>query len=148
MGGREGVVRVRGVRALVLLAAALFSACSSSAGPDESPTSARVRIEGTSPHPLQLITSTEFYEQLNPLSGEIRPVLTKADTAALQLPYDGRMDLGTNGLVYVEVRNAEVATASIRMRVDLDNGESFDQSVTLSDDAALIYYFVFNNWSR
>lgn len=144
----EGSVVFTGFRGLVAMALlAAVAACSSNAGPDERATSARVRIEGTSPHPLVLVTAREFYEDIDPVSGEVIVVLDEPTTAEITLPYDGTVDLGTTGSVYVEVRNPLVPTANIRLRVELDNGESFDRTATLSDDAALIYYFAYRDRS-
>jgi hypothetical protein len=46
--------------------------------------------------------------------------------------------------VYVELLYVPTSTASVTLRVNLDNGESFEQAATMSDDAQLIYYWV---WS-
>ena len=138
----------RAWRVPAVLAALLMGAgCSFTSGPDDKPTSARVRIEGTGPA-LQLIVSTDFFEQVNLDTGERTPVTNRADTLALALPFDQTFDLGTSGSVYVKLNNPIVATATVRMRVNLDQGQSYDQSATLSDNAALIYYFTFDDYSR
>ena len=136
-----------GARAVAALALFVLSACSLTTEADETPRTARVRIEGTSPHPLMLITSKDLFEQQNPLTGAVNPVLNVADTLKITLPYDATLDISSTGSVYVELRNLLVPTASVHMRVDLDNGQGYDQRATLSDDAALIYYYIFNDWS-
>jgi hypothetical protein len=133
--------------ALGVLVAAVVSACSLGTEAGERPTSARVRVEGTSPHQLLLITTDDLYEQYNPLSGEVTPVPVNADTTLITLPFDKTLNIGRTGSVYVELRNTEVATASVRLRVELDNGEGDDRTATLSDNAALIYYFMFTDYS-
>ncbi|MDP2958170.1 MAG: hypothetical protein Q8N53_17210 [Longimicrobiales bacterium] len=109
--------------------------------------SARVRVEGTSPHALTLIIATDFHEQFNPLTNETTAIPNRADTTLITLPYDRTVDLKNFGSVYVELRNYKVPVASVRMRVDLDNGEEYDQEATLSDNAALIYYYLFSDFS-
>jgi hypothetical protein len=136
-----GSVVFPGFRALAVTTLLLVAACSSNSGPDERATTARVRVDGTSPHPLVLVTAREFYEDIDPVSGQVIVVLDQPDTVQVTPPYDATVDLGTTGSVYVELRNLLVPTASIRLRVELDNGETFDRTATLSDDAALIYYF-------
>lgn len=148
MGGDKGSVVFRGVRGLVVTALVVaMAACSSNSGPDERATTARVRVDGTTPHPLQLVTTREFWEDVDQVTGEVIVVLDEPDTLEITPPYDATVDLGNTGSVYVELRNPLVPAASIRLRVDLDNGESYDRSATLSDDAALIYYFAFRERS-
>lgn len=142
----ESIVR----RPLRVTASGMFVAvvagCSFSSGPDSKPSTAEIRIEGTSPNTLKLITSTDFYEQLNTGTGEYTPILVTSDTLEIELPYNATMGMGPLASIYVELLQPEVATASVRMRVDLDNGEGYDQSATLSDRAALIYYFIFTEY--
>lgn len=127
-----------------ILASVLVVGCSLTGGPDDKPSEARVRVEGSSPHPLSLIVATNFYEQLNLETGARSVVLVSSDTSEISLPHDRAVDLGETGSVYVELLNPLVATATVRMRVDLDSGQNpYDQSATLSDRASLIYYFLF-----
>ena len=124
----------------------LLAGCSLRTGPTDKPTTAEVRVEGTTPNELLLITSTDFFEQLNTATMERIPVLITSDTVSITLPYAATIDMGPLSSVYVELYQPEVETASVRMRVDLDNGEGYDQSATLSDKAALIYYFLFDEF--
>jgi hypothetical protein len=119
-----------------------MSACSIGTDAPEKPGTARVRIEGNTPHPLMLITGREVYEQIDPLNGTVTPRVEDPDTLQITLPYDATLNIARTGCVYVELRNLLVPTASVRMRVDLDNGENYDRTATLSDDAALIYYYL------
>jgi len=136
-----------GAGALGVLACLAAAACSLTSGPDERPSSARVRVEGTTPHALKLIMSTEFHEQLNLTSNETYAVLERSDTSLVTLPVDRTVSLGTTGSIYVELRNDLVPTASVRMRVELDNGEGYDRSATLSDKAALVYYWIWRDFT-
>lgn len=131
---------------LLVLAVALQAplGCSLLTEGEERPTSARLRVEGTSANPLQVITSTNFVEQLNLSTGERTVLLNRSDTVSIELPYDTTVATAADGSIYFELVNPEIDVASIRMRVDLDPGDQFfDQSATMSD-ASLTYYFVLN----
>lgn len=134
--------RVAGGGAL-LAALLLTGACDLTTGPDDQPTRAEITIEGTSPNPLKLITSLDFVETFNRTTLQYGAVLNKSDTVEITLPYSGTVQIGDLGSVYVELFQPQVPTASVRMRVNLDNGESYDQNATLSDKASLIYYFAY-----
>ena len=141
--GRVTRVTLRLSWGIAVLSAA---GCSLTSGPTDKPTEARVQVEGTSPHPLQLITSTDFFEQVNLTTGDRYAIVNRADTVEFTPPYDHTFDLGSEGSFYVKLNNPLVPTASVRMRVNLDGGQSYDQSATLSDNAALIYYFIFTEY--
>ena len=145
--GSRWVRSHRAVRATSVLSALLMAVgCRLSSGPDNVPTSARVRIEGTGPD-LELIVSTDFFEQVNLDTGERTVVVNRADTLRPALPFDQTFDMGNGGSVYVKLNNPVVATATVRLRVELNEGQSYDQAATLSDQAALVYYFIFDNYS-
>ncbi|HSW29525.1 MAG TPA: hypothetical protein VLH75_08605 [Longimicrobiales bacterium] len=130
-----------------LLTLLIVSACSLGTDADDIPTSVRVRVEGTSPHQLTLVTAKDLYEEYNLSTGEMRPVAVTSDTVLITLPFDQTMDISSTGSIYVELRNYEVAAATVRLRVELDNGEGDDRTATLSDDAALVYYFIYTDYS-
>jgi hypothetical protein len=132
---------------LVLLAVAVQAplGCSLLTEGEERPTSALLRVDGSSPNPLLVITSINFVEQLNLNTGARTVLLNRSDTVPVELPYENRLATAPDGSIYFELLNPEIDVASIRMRVDLDPGnQSFDQSATMSDGASLIYYFVSN----
>lgn len=131
-------------RSALLVTALSAGACSIGTDIDDIPTSARVRVEGTAPDEMRLILSTDFLEQINLDTGERSVSLLAADTLVLSLPYDETWPIGTFGSVYVEVYYAPTSTAAITLRVNLDNGESFERVATLSSGSSLVYYFV---WS-
>ncbi len=143
----RGSVASWGRRAAVALALLTVSACSLATDADDIPTSVRVRVEGTSPHQLTLVTAMDLYEEYNLSTGEMRPVAVTSDTVLITLPFDQTMDISSTGSIYVELRNYEVAAATVRLRVELDNGEGDDRTATLSDNAALVYYFIFTDYS-
>lgn len=130
----------------LLLASVVGTGCDLTSGPGDKPTTAVIRVEGTSPNPLKLITSTDFTEQYNALSMEYTAVLFSADTVEITLPYKATTDMGPQASIYVELLQPEKATASVRLRVDLDNGEGYDRSADLTDNAALIYWFLFTEY--
>jgi hypothetical protein len=143
----KGSVASWGRRAAGVLALLIVSACSLGTDADDMPTSVRVRVEGTSPHQLTLITAKDLYEQYNLGTGEVNPVTVTSDTVLISLPFDQTMDISSTGSIYVELRNYEVAAATVRLRVELDNGEGNDRTATLSDNAALVYYFIYTDYS-
>lgn len=122
-------------------------ACSLSTAPDTKPTEATILIEGTSPNALKLITSTNFYEQLNTGTGVYTPILVSSDTVLITPPYSNTLNIASTGSIYVELYQPAVETATVRMKVDLDNGEGYEQNATLADRAQLIYYFVFTGYT-
>lgn len=129
---------------LAAAAALLAGACSSGTQPDEKPTQAVIRVEGTTPGALRLVVSTDFYERVHPTTGEIIQVLNSSDTLTVSgLPYRHAAPLGSLGSVYVSLSNAAVESAAVRLRVELDNGRGYDQSATMSEGGTLTYVYVF-----
>ncbi len=127
-----------------LMVVGASAACSSGTQPEEKPTQARIRVEGSAPGPLQLVVSTNFFEVVDQFTGEIRQILNTADTTAIgTLPYDGTVQLTSLGSVYVSVANEDAAAANVRLRVDLDERQAYDRSATMSEGGALIFAFVF-----
>lgn len=141
----SGAIRMsRQWRACAALLPLALAACSIGTGPGDKPTSARVRVDGTAPDPPKLITSSNFFEQINLTTLARYAVLVEADTTDLTLPLDTTLDIAETGSVYVEILYEPTSTATVRLRVDLDTGESFDRNATMSTNAQLIYYWV---WS-
>ncbi len=129
------------------LALWIVSACSLGTDTVDRATSVRVQVQGTSPHPLILVTAKDLYEQYNLDTNERYAVTVSADTVLITLPYDQTVDISSTGGIYVEVRTQEADTATVRLRVELDNGQGSDRTATLLEDAALVYYFIFNDLS-
>ena len=135
------------VRALDALALLVVSSCSMGTDSGDRPTSARVRVEGASSQRLTLVTAMDFYEQYSPDTGETSAVVVEADTSVITLPYDQTLDISSTGSVYVELRNFAADSATVRLRVDLDNGQTSDRTATLLDDAGLVYYYLFYDYA-
>lgn len=129
---------------VVAVAALLTAACSSGTQPDEKPTEAAIRVEGTSPGPLRLVISTDFYEELHSATGEILQIFNSSDTLTVSsLPFQHTEPVGSLGSVYVSLSNEADESADVRLRVDLDNGRGYDQSATMSEGGALTWVYVF-----
>lgn len=138
----EGILRV--ARTVVGAAAlVLASACSLGTDAPDRPTTVRVRVDGTVPRQLALITSTDFYETYSYETGLRSAVVVTADTARIGVPHDSRLDISDVGSVYVELRNLTSDSVTVRFRVELDNGQGSDRTATLLDSAGLVYYYVY-----
>lgn len=137
--------RIAGRGLALAVVAALTTSCSLTTSPPKKPTTAHIIIEGSTPAPLELVTSTDFYQTQNQTTLEVNEVYNKADTLGIgTLPYDATVDLTDLGSISVRLKNPVVATASVRMRVTLDNGQGYDQTATLSDGASLVYVYTYS----
>ena len=135
------------VRVLGALALLVGSSCSMGTDSADRPTSARVRVDGTSPQQLTLVTAMDFYERYNLDTGETSAVTVEADTSLITLPYDQTLDISRTGSVYVELRNFAADSATVRLRVELDNGQADDRTATLLENAMLVYYYLSYNYA-
>ena len=122
----------------------LASACSSVLDTTQDyADNATLEVTGTSPVPLQVVSSTNWVYVTNPENGEQTVSTTSADTVSLQLPINRVVPLTNSFRIYFNVTNADVnQTASIRMRVLLDNKVMFDQAATMRD-ASLAFSFAY-----
>lgn len=128
----------------MLLALLITAACTSSTQPQDRPSSARIRAEGTAPGPLELIVSTQFYEVQDAVTLEISQVIEVADTFQIDLPYESTVDLSATGSVLVNLANPDSVPANVRLRVNLDTGQDpYDRTATMSEGGALRYVFLF-----
>lgn len=105
---------------------------------------ARILAEGTSPVPLTLITSTEYVGARDPATNEFVIDLIDSDTSQVtELPLEERIPLDDNGRIFVRLWNPDLdATASVRLRVYLDDELVYDVSADMRD-AYLEYVFVY-----
>lgn len=103
---------------------------------------AHVRITGTSDVPLKLVMSNNFIRNTNN-QGQITISLVTADTQVVSLPINATMPLGDNLRILARLINSDTAvTATIHMRVFLDEDEVYNQQATMRD-ASLEYYFTY-----
>jgi hypothetical protein len=138
---RFGILQIGGLA----VAAVLFAtpACSLGTEADEKPTSARITVTGSAPSPLQLVVSTDFFEQLIGEGVEIRAVLITADTIPVTPPFEQVTALDELGSVFYRLIQPDTVPSTVTMRVLLDGTLEYDQEATLSAGASLEYRFVF-----
>jgi len=93
---------------------------------------AHIEVTGSSPVPLLLVTSNDWGDGFDELTGERIVVLFQADTAQIDLPHQATVRLAPLYGVLFRVINPDTAQdASIRMRVRLDDELVFDESATM-----------------
>lgn len=121
-----------------------LAACGSPSEPEEKPSTAQIRVEGTTPVPLQLVVSTDFFQVQDAVTLQISEVVESADTTFITLPYEDVVDLGVGGSVLVGLTNHDTIPANVRLRVNLDTGQNpYDQAATMSEGGTLRYVFLF-----
>ena len=122
----------------------LASACSSVLDTTQDyADNAVLEVTGTSPVPLHVVSSTNWVYVINPDNGEQIVSTTSVDTVSLQLPINRLVPLTNSLRIYFKVTNADInQTASIRMRVLLDNKVMYDQAATMRD-ASLSFSFAY-----
>jgi hypothetical protein len=126
------------------LLVALFatSGCDSIVETDTRPvTNARLIISGTSPVPLLLVTSFNFGATRNVETGELQVTLIRADTLTVSLPFDRTFPFSGADRLHVRLINPDVnATASVRMQLQVDARQVFNEQANMRD-ASLSYTF-------
>lgn len=134
----KGRITAMGIVFAVLSSAA---ACDSGTSPDEKPTRADVAAVGDAPVPLELVVSTDFYETVR--DGEVVQVKNSADTLFIEPPFAQTFFLSDLGSVLVELANYDAEPAQVELSVELDNGQTYQQSATMSEGGRLRYVFAF-----
>lgn len=116
--------------------------CDSLLGTDQAAfaAEARVLLDGTSPVPILLVTSTNFRAGIDDETGEVVTDLIAADTVVLTtIDVDETYDIFGADRFLVRVANPdENETATIHLRVLLDGREVYNQHATMRD-ASLEY---------
>lgn len=117
----------------------LATACDSIFGSSKSAFAdeARVIVDGTSPEPLLLITSTEFLTTRDPVSDEVVTTLIVSDTVTLAtLPGEAFRRIRGADRFLARIANSDSAsTADIHMRVMLDDKLVFDQRALMRNSS-------------
>jgi hypothetical protein len=105
---------------------------------------ARVTVEGTSPVPLLLLTSTRYTTLYNASTGQWEASLVVADTQHLAtLPFDGSYDLRRKDRFLVRLVNPDsAAEAVVHLQVRMDGRLVYTQRASMRD-AALQYMTYF-----
>ena len=140
---RFSIPRFFAVAVAAVLAAA--PGCSLGTEADEKPTSARITVTGTTSSPLQLVVSTDFFEQIIGDGIEIQAVLITADTLSVTPPFEEVTALDELGSVFYRLIQPDSVPSTVTMRVFLDEALEYDQDATLSQGGALEYRFVFTS---
>src|SRR5690606_18876059 len=102
---REGTM-MRPLKLLMLLGVLVGTGCSIFESEDPADT-ARVRLTGTSPVDLELITSSDFAFNIDPQTGRRESVLVESDTVLVRPPYEQAFDIAEFGIFLVRLTNAE-----------------------------------------
>jgi hypothetical protein len=133
----------RALAAMVTILAVSTAACDSLLDTSQDYAElAHVRITGSSAVPLTLVLSNDFIRNVNEL-GETSIILVTADTQVVDLPVDATLPLGDGLRILARLINPDTAvTATIHMRVFLDDDEVYNQQATMRD-ASLEYYFTY-----
>jgi hypothetical protein len=123
----------------------LSAACSSITDPkDKYAKNAHIQLTGTSAVPLLLVTSTNWYAEVDPETGNQRNVIVAADTLEVTtLPAERTVALAPTYRILVRVVNpSKDAEADVRLRVRLDGDLVYDESAKMRD-AWLEYTFTY-----
>jgi len=119
------------------------TACSLSTE-NPTPTSARIAVTGTGTTPLQLIVSTDFFEQIIGEGTEIQAVLITADTFSVGLPFEQTTPLTELGSVLYRLIQPDSVPSTVTMQVFVDEQLEYEQSnATLSQGGSLEFRFLF-----
>src|SRR5687767_4356835 len=106
---------------------------------------ATVEVTGTSPVALLLVSSTNWVYVNDPVSGEATVATNDADTVSLQLPINRTVAITNSRRILFRLINQDsTQTASIRMRVRLDDQLVYDQAANMRD-ASLEFSFAYGN---
>lgn len=106
--------------------AALFTIILSAAGcdilgpPGGRADTARLELDGTSPGPLLVVTSTDWTYIYDEDTGRTLISLVAADTTEAELPFQKSVDLAPRYRILFRVVNPHEEEAHVRMRVLLD----------------------------
>ncbi len=118
--------------ALTLFAALVFSGCGI-LDEGDTPTKARVVIEGGGGERIQLVTSDDFVVTSDD-GGETRDVFFyAADTASITPPFDEQFPLGSASRVFVQVSSEVALNEPVHMRVFLSGEERYNATSTLGE---------------
>ena len=132
-------------KALLIASAALIAglpACGILGDDTSDPANqAQVVINGTSPVPLDLITSDEFIVTRNVETGVTTTEFLSADTSMLTVPFEQAYDISTFERFLVRLINPDSMVASIRLQVLIDGTLEYDQTADISQGASLEFSF-------
>lgn len=132
-----------GVAGIVLVGACgVLGACSLGTDSDI-PTSARISVTGTGTSPLQLIVSTNFFEQIIGEGTEIEAVLIEADTLSIDIPYEATTMLNELGSVLYRLVQPDSVPSVVTMQVFVNDELEYTQDASISQGGSLEYRHIF-----
>jgi hypothetical protein len=106
---------------------------------------ATLEVTGSSPVPLIVVSSTNWQYVTNQETGAQSVATNQADSVSLDLPINRTVSITDSYRIFFQVINRDInQTASIRMRVLLDDRLVFDQAATMRD-ASLEYSFAYGH---
>ena len=102
-----------------------------------------VEVTGTSPVPLLLVSSTNWVYVTDPQTGESTVAMNDSDTVSLTLPINRSVAITNSYRIFFALINPDsTQTATVRMRVRLDDQLVYDQAATMRD-ASLEFSFAY-----
>lgn len=128
---------IRAVSIPLLLAGASILACDLGITGQDAPETARVTVDGTTDTETASLVSSNSFQVTT--SGE-RPDLIESDTAEVELPFDGRFDLGEGVRFYVRTLAPDSSEATLTMRVFIGDDEHYNQTRTVTEHGLEFQY--------
>jgi hypothetical protein len=120
----------------------LLGGCSLSTE-NPTPTSARITVTGSGTTPLELVVSTDFFEQIIGEGTEITAVIVTADTFSIDLPFEQTTALDDLGNVLYRLIQADSTPSNVTMQVFVDDNLEYNQDAAISQGASLEFRFLF-----
>lgn len=124
---------MRPLKLLMLLGVLVGTGCGIFESEDPADT-ARVRLTGTSPVDLELITSSDFAFNIDPQTGRRESVLVESDTVLVRPPFEQAFDIAEFGIFLVRLTNAEQETANVTLEIFIDDSRRLSQEMTIGAD--------------
>ncbi len=125
----------------------LTGACGLLVSGEEVAENARVVVTGTTPVPLELVTSTKFTRTTDE-TGEVTTTLAFADTIFVSLaePHDQIYPVAPDRGFLVRLRNFSEEPAVVSMQVYFDGNLHYDRQDMTLQDATLEFSYIFEGW--
>lgn len=132
---------------LTVLLLALLPACGILETEDRGAEEALVNITGSSPVPLELITSDAYVIAVDPETFEETVDLLASDTTSLEtLPFTNIYGISSFDRFLIRLTNPDTAVASVRMTVTVDGSLEYDVPANISEGGSLEFRFSINQF--
>lgn len=132
-----------GYAALALLAGSVLPSCGGS-GAEVARLIVTSDAAGSESESVRIIVSSRFIAGPDEI-GNIRLLMFATDTIVLQLPVDQSFPMTPDNRIYLEVGWAGADVSQVRMRVEVDGREEFDEQGPILPTAKLRFAYAFNN---